>query len=143
MKIIKNKILFYLLSFTWGLPMTIIGYIAAGALLATKHKPQRWGHCYYFEVGKGWSGVSLGPIFIVSKDASSYTKNHEAGHSQQNCMWGILFPFVIAIPSFIRYWYREIRSRIGKPCTTGYYDIWFEKGASDIGIQFMDWYNNN
>ena len=140
---IRNKFLFYFLSVTWGLPLTLLGCIVATFLLATGHKPQKWGYCYYFEVGKGWGGLELGPIFLVNKNASKYTKNHELGHGIQNCYFGLLMIFVISIPSAIRYWYREVKKKIGTPCTTNYYDIWFEKQASDLGKDFMNGYNNN
>lgn len=140
---IRNKFLFYFLSFTWGLPITLLGCVTALLLLITGHKLQKWGYCYYFEVGNGWGGVSLGPIFVVNKQASRHTKNHESGHSHQNCAWGLLFPFVIAIPSCVRYWYREIRARKGNPCASSYYSVWFEKEASEIGTDFIHWYKNN
>ena len=139
----RNKLLFYAISFTWGLPMTLIGCIAAIALIATGHKPKKWGYCYYFEVGYGWGGVNLGPIFLVNKNASKYTKSHELGHGLQNCYFGPMMPFVVCIPSAVRYWYRNIRRKLGKPCKTNYYSIWFEAQASELGNEFMSWYNNN
>lgn len=101
--IIKNKILFYLLSCTWGIIMTTIGGIVALALLITGHKPKMHGHCAYFEVGKGWGGMELGTFFLVSKDASTHTKNHEHGHGFQNAVIGPVFPFLVCIPSATRY----------------------------------------
>lgn len=135
---IRNKFLFYLISFTWGLPLTLIGCVVALVLLATGYKPQKWGHCYYFEIGEGWGGLELGPIFLVNKNASKYTKNHELGHGLQNCYFGPLMLFVISIPSAIRYWYRRMRSKSGKPCATNYYSIWFEAQASKLGNEFMN-----
>ena len=137
---IRNKFLFYLLSFTWGLPMTLVGCIAAAALLMTGHKPQKWGYCWCFEVGKSWGGVNLGPIIITSKNPSDYTKAHEHGHSLQNCQFGP-FMIVISVLSMTRYWYRRIRVIIGKPDTTGYYSVWYEAQASTLGMEFIDWYN--
>lgn len=141
--IIRDKRSFYLLSFTWGLPMTLIGCIVAIILLATGHKPKKWGYCYYFEVGENWGGLELGPIFLTSRNPSEYTRNHEHGHAFQNCKFGFLMPFVVSIPSAIRYWYRRFKEKSGAPCTTGYYDIWFERQASDLGTEFMLWYKNN
>ena len=117
--------------------MTLIGCLVASALIVAGKKPIKYGWCWYFEIGSGWGGVNLGPIFIVSRGASKTMKNHETGHGIQNIKYGVLMPFLVAIPSAIRYWYREIRRRIGKPCTTGYYDIWFEAEASKLGEQFM------
>ena len=69
---IRNKCLFYLLSFTWGLPLTLVGCVVAIVLLITGHKPKKWGYCYYFEIGKNWGGLELGPFFLVNKDASNH-----------------------------------------------------------------------
>lgn len=141
--IIRNKILFYLLSFTWGLPMTLIGCLAAVVLLATRHKPQKWGYCYQFEFGRSWGGVNLGPIIITDQNPTKHTKNHEAGHSQQNCIFGP-FMIVISLMSFCRYWYRELKYyKKGLVPPTAYDDVWYEGQASTVGTKFIDWYNNN
>lgn len=103
----NNKLIFWLLSLTWGLPMTLVGAAAALFLYWRGYLPTRWGPCWVFAVGEGWGGVNLGPVILVSKGSGSNTINHEVGHALQNCIWGPLFPFVIAIPSVIRYWVRE------------------------------------
>ena len=141
MKIIKNKKMFYLLSFTWGLPMTLIGCLVAVVLLAIGCKPKKWGHCYYFEIGKGWGGLELGPIFLTCKNPTVHIRNHELGHGLQNCWFGPLMPFVVCIPSALRYWYRSVRKAIKRPCSTKYDDIWFEKNATKIGTEFINSYN--
>lgn len=124
----NNKLIFWLLSLTWGLPMTLVGAAAALILYWRGYLPTRWGPCWVFAVGEGWGGINLGPVVLVSKESRSNTINHEVGHALQNCVWGFLFPFVIAIPSVIRYWIREWT----KP-TTGYDDIWFEGQATKLG----------
>lgn len=136
---------FYTLSFTWGLLLTLVGCCVAAYLIVTGHKPQKWGYCYYFEVGKtNWGGLELGPIFLTGKNASTLTKNHEHGHALQNCTLGPLMPFVVSIPSAIRYWYREylVRSGAKKHYELPDYDsVWFEGDASKSGTEFMEWYN--
>lgn len=143
---IRNKFLFYFLSLTWGCIMTTIGAIVALALIVTKHKPKKWGYCWYFEVGKNnWGGMELGPFFLCNKNPSEYIKNHEAGHGHQNCIFGPLMPFVICIPSAIRYWWREILVRSEKKKRSElppYSSIWFEYQADNFGLKFMEWYNN-
>ena len=79
MKIIK-AVLFWVISWTWGLPMTLIGGIAAVILMITGHKPRRFHYFIYFEVGEGWGGVEFGSFFIVNKGAGNGIKQHEAGH---------------------------------------------------------------
>lgn len=131
----KNKLTFYLLSFTWGLPMTLLGCIVSVILMIGGKKPVKYGWFWYFEVGSRWGGVELGPCFVVQKNAPESTKIHEAGHGIQNIKYGVLMPFIVCIPSAIRYWYREIRERMGHPCTTEYCDIWFEAEANCLGAE--------
>jgi hypothetical protein len=136
-----TKSRFYALSFTWGLPMTLIGLAAMLILSAAGKRRERWGYCYHYIVGKGWGGVSLGFVIITSERPSTHTKNHEHGHALQNCKYGLAMPFIVCIPSFLRYWYRELRQRIGKPCATNYDAIWFEGEATAMGDAFMKDYN--
>jgi hypothetical protein len=141
---IHNKYLFYFLSFTWGLPMTLIGCIVAAVLLVLGYKPKKWGYCYYFEVGENWGGLELGVFFLVDKASSKHTKSHEHGHGFQNCWFGPLMPFVVSIPSAIRYWYREYLVRSGKKKYSelpDYDSVWYEGQASKLGNRFIDWYN--
>lgn len=140
---IRSKFLFYLLSFTWGLPMTLIGCVVSLIMLATGHKPRKWGYCYYFEVGTGWGGVNFGPIFLTSKNVSNSTKSHEHGHGIQNCYFGP-FMLVIGLLSVSRYWYREWLVSSGRK---EYYELpdydaaWYEGDATKRGTEFIDWYN--
>ncbi len=129
-----NKIKFYVLSFTWGLPMTLIGCIVAGVLMLAGHRPKRWGYCWYFEVVEGWGGLEMGVFFLTCKNPTERTKNHELGHAIQNCYWGFLMPFVISIPSAIRYWYRVLTPNKVHPA---YDSIWFEGQATKLGTELM------
>ena len=130
-----NKINFYLLSFTWGLPLTLIGCITAVILLAAGHKPKRYGYCWHFEVGERWGGVNFGAVFITAKNPSAHTKKHEHGHAIQNCYFGILTPFIVTIPSAMRYWYRRLTPHKKH---APYDSIWFEAQATEIGNRFFN-----
>lgn len=138
----KNKALYYILSLTWGLPLTLIGAIVAVCLMATGHKPKRWGGCIYFNVGKNWGGLELGLFFLTDSRDSERTKNHEFGHSIQNCKYGVLMPFIVCIPSATRYWCREWMQRKGTPCKTDYDAVWFEGEATDLGYKYIRIWNN-
>jgi len=136
--IIKDKKKFYALSFTWGIITTLIGCIVALAMLITGHKPKKWGHCWYFEVGEGWGGLELGIFFLTSKNPSTHTKNHEHGHAFQNCAYGPGM-IVISIMSACRYWYRELKyHRKGINPPTAYDDAWYEGAATKLGTEFME-----
>lgn len=131
-----SKPLFYILSFTWGLPMTLVGLIVAFVLVIAGYKPKKWNYCYYFEVGESWGGLELGAFFITNKNSSQHVKNHEHGHGIQNCYLGPFMPFVICVPSAIRYWYREIKYlRKNKMPPTDYDSIWFECSATKLGVE--------
>lgn len=132
-----NKLLYYILSLSWGLPMTLVGIIVSLTLILLGYKPKKFGWCWYFEVGSGWGGLELGLVFLCSKDANERTKAHEFGHSIQNCYWGILMPFVISIPSAIRYWWREYQMACGKIKLQPYDAIWFEGQATQIGLEYI------
>lgn len=134
-----QKFIFYALSFTWGIIMTLAGLLVAGVLLLFGIKPKKHAWVYYFEVGENWGGFNLGIITITSKTPSVKTLNHEFGHAIQNCMWGPFMPFVISIPSAVRYWYRMFKYYMkGVDPTVGYYDIWFEGEATRIGTEVAD-----
>ena len=129
------------LSLTWGLPMTLIGLIVAIVLLIAGYKPNRNMYGYYFVVGKGWGGFNMGPISVVSEKPSRHTLNHEFGHSIQNCYLGPLLPFLVAIPSATRYWYREylISYKNKKYSELPSYDsVWFEGTATSIGNKYWE-----
>lgn len=138
MKPVVNKALFYFLSFTWGLPMNIAGLFIAAAMLITFHKPRRWGPCIYFETGKNWGGASWGMFFLVNKDSSERLRNHEMGHSFQNCYLGFFMPFIVGFPSVTRYWARRIWELAKRPSSKDYDAIWFEGSATRLGYQYWE-----
>lgn len=124
MKTLK-KIIFWLLSFTWGLPVTLVGALVAIVLLITGHKPHRFYQNVYFCFGKGGWGFEAGPFFFLSTDAadSLYMKQHESGHGLQNIMFGPLMPFLVSIPSCIRFWYREWLVNSGRKKYNGFQNM--------------------
>lgn len=125
-----NKKLFYTLSLTWGPIMTFIGGIACLILIVCNKRPTIYGGCLCFTIGKNWGGVSFGLVMIVCHDSTDATKNHELGHALQNAVYGVLMPFIVSIPSAIRYWYRRFQD-----CSTlpPYDSIWFERQATEWG----------
>lgn len=133
----KRKILF--LNHTWGIVMTLIGYGARFVFLCSGIKGTKQGFARVYRVGKGWGGLSLGTTIIVAHD--SYKTSiiaHELGHGIQNAMYGIFTPFLVSIPSAIRYHYREHLKKKGIKLKTGYDDIWFEAQATKLGIEYFD-----
>lgn len=111
---LMKKSIYWFLSLTWGVIMTLIGAIIILCLLLTGHKVKRFGYDLYINVGNNWGGGSFGPFFITDNNDRYSIKCHEHGHGFQNCKLGPLFPFLVAIPSASRYWLREIATQKGK-----------------------------
>lgn len=131
-----KHLIYYILNFTWGIIMNIIGGIGALAMLALGHKPIRHGGSICFRFGRGWGGVSLGIFTFVSTTCDDSTLDHEFGHSLQNALYGPFFIFLVAIPSFIRC--QIYNSYTAKGIPMGDYDaIWFEKQATEWGTKMI------
>lgn len=88
--------------------MTLVGCFVAVAMMVTGHKPHRLHYLIYSEVGENWGGFECGCFFVTNKSPTFHIRQHESGHGLQNIMLGVLMPFLVSIPSCIRYWYREI-----------------------------------
>lgn len=119
--------------------MSLIGAMASLVLLIIGYKPKKFYHIIYFEVGEDWGGLELGCFFICNKNSNLHIKQHEAGHGIQNIIFGPIMPFLICIPSAIRYWYREIQVRTGKKKyyeLPDYDSIWFEGQATRFGEKY-------
>ena len=136
-KVATRRWLFYLLNFTWGLPLTILGYVVL-ILVFPFGKLKKYGYVRYFEFHKrtGW-GVSIGTIFFTTARPSEKLLAHEFGHCVQNAILGPFMFFVVSIPSFIRFWYRDLYFKNNKHYpATAYDDIWFEGSATMIGRMY-------
>lgn len=107
-----KTVLFYILSFTWGIIMTLIGCLVFLVLLIAGKKPQKFYDRIYIKVKDNWGGCELGPWFICGEtDDSLHLKQHESGHGFQNIILGPLMPFVVSLPSAARYWLFEIETQ--------------------------------
>ena len=131
-----RRTIFYVMSFTWGLPLTLVGAVVALFLLVTGHRPHRWHGCVCFEIGKTrWGGLNLGLVILCQKGASDSLKAHELGHAIQNCYFGpIMLLFVTC--SAARYHDITRREKHGKPVPE--YDAWwFEGQATTLGTRYL------
>ena len=138
-----KKFLYWLGQLTWGIVMSLIGLITALiCILFLKGKVHKNGYTIIIEVGGNWGGINLGCISLcggyttVCPDENwfQHTRRHEFGHSLQNLIFGPLFPFIVAIPSAIRYHYQNYRSKKGLP-NKEYDVIWFEGTATRWGTK--------
>jgi hypothetical protein len=134
------KKIYYLLNIIWGFPMTLIGLITYSVLSCLGYKSKDLGPCKWFTIGKNWGGISLGFVIITDDTPSEHTLDHEFGHSIQNAIFGIFFPFIVALPSAARYWKREFDYKKGKELPP-YDSIWFEGQATKLGKMYRPFFN--
>lgn len=136
--LVLKRIVFYFLSFTWGILATLPGIIVI-LLAAPLGRVKVFHGRLYAVIGEGWGGVELGCFFVIGKDCDG-CRAHETGHGLQNIIWGPLYIFVIGIPSAIRYWYREFiyATNYEKWKKLPNYDsIWFEGQATRWGEKYV------
>ena len=107
------KFLYYLIQWTWGLPMNIIGGIACLVCAICKCPIQKYRNGVEILVNNNFGGLELGMFFIRGKDCPGVCP-HEYGHGIQHLWWGPLFPFVIGLPSAARYWLRKQKTQKDK-----------------------------
>lgn len=120
--------------------MTLLGAVIALVMIVTGHKPKRFHYNIYFEIGSGWGGSEFGAFMLVNKNPSQHLLQHEAGHGLQNLMLGFIMPFLVCIPSAIRYWYRKIVVKTGKKRSSelpAYDSVWFEGWATHLGEKYF------
>lgn len=130
-----KRTMFYVMSFTWGLPLTLCGAVVALFLLVTGHHPRRWGGCLCFEVGKTrWGGLNLGLVILCQPNAPASLKNHEFGHAIQNCYLGPIMLFFV-LCSAVRYHYIDYLEKQGLPVPE-YDSWWFEGQATKLGTRY-------
>lgn len=133
-ELICSKRLFYLLSFTWGLLLNGVGAVYALLFLLTLHKPKRYLRCVAFESRFISGGFNVGIFIFTCKRPTASLLSHEHGHALQNCFYGPFMPFLVSAPSFIRYHYRSVKTRLLKKRNVRPYDaVWFESEASELG----------
>ena len=135
--------LWVVLNLTWGILGTLIGLLTAlvVTLLPIKKKYTRERMVIRITYGDNWGGLS-GVFFILVADNmgdewTEHTIKHEIGHTFQNAVLGPLYPFIVIIPSVVRYQILNFRSKRGKP-NPPYDGVWFEASATDAGTEFFE-----
>lgn len=128
-----NKAAFIILSFTWGLPLTLWGCIMAIVMLIRGEESKRCGWACGFITGRNWGGIEGGYFFVCDNSKDNYIAEHEFGHAIQNCILGPFMIPLVTLPSVIRYWYRRIQQKRGIDMKKEYDEIWFERQATDLG----------
>ena len=115
----------------WQLPQSIIGwlmmlyFVIFGKVRTLEYK---WG-AYVFESDLMIGAISLGTVIICSKYCAKRPEDiqHELGHVKQSHMLGLLYLFIIGIPSIT---WAGIYKHLG---FKNYYQFYTESWANKLG----------
>lgn len=135
-----KKILFYIVQWTWGLPVNIIGLIVFLICKIAGFKQKKFKNAYITYVNWNQGGLSLG-LFIFMKDeheSKVWTYNthiHEYGHTYQCLLLGVFYWIIIALPSAI--WCNFFEG-YRKRNNVSYYVFYPEKWANAWGQKFSE-----
>lgn len=77
---------------------------------------------------------SLGKYVFAPKCAPKYVLMHEAGHSVQSVYTGLLYMFVVGIPSVCLYWYKRIKKKDSVWYHSHYPENWADR-ISNIKLE--------
>ena len=118
-------------------PWLILQWIPGLIFLAIFHNAEIYTNeeakVTVIKVNKGYFNgnacFSCGPIIFTTPNCSEDTVRHETGHSVQSLIFGILFHFVVSIPSIIRFCYKRARNLDHEWYLSG----WPEKSAEALG----------
>ena len=134
------RILYYIIQFTWGLPLNIVGALVWLVLkiFCRKMHEEKYRNAICIVVAWNFGGLNLG-MFLIRGESCESCCAHEYGHSIQNLWWGPLMPIVITIPSAIRFWWIKAYIKWFYPKTrkalSPYTAIWFERQADVLGLK--------
>lgn len=98
----RPRILFYILQFTWGLPVNLVGLLAFLCCRHFEHEQFCNSIVTYLPGNRG--GLSLGVFIFLSTQSTEERRLlciHEYGHTIQCLFLGPLYWPVIAVPSVI------------------------------------------
>ncbi len=130
---ILKKTGYVLVQCTWGIIQTLIGAVIFLLLAGHEHRVYRC--CIVTGWGRSDS-VSLGLFVFLSESLEGRYREevliHEYGHTIQSLMLGVIYPFVISIPSAV--WclfpyFIKRRERTG----ISYYSFYPERWANRLG----------
>lgn len=125
------------LSNTWGILTTALGYLARLYFKIIGIKGTTFGACKVYRYGPRWVMISIGTTVVISPKSPHSVIVHEIGHTLQNAKLGILYPFIVGIPSFIRCGYYYFLDLIRVTPKRAYSAAWFEAQATKMGAEYI------
>lgn len=132
-------IFFYVIQWTWGLPVNILGgipYFICTKILGYKHQKFGYANIVYMPWKQG--GLSSGLFIFIrdEKENQEWLYNcriHEYGHTWQCLLLGPLYIIVIGIPSVI---WCHCFAKYREKNNVSYYKLYCESWANAWGEKF-------
>ena len=130
--------LFYLIQWTWGLPVNLVGGIVYLICKAMGRKSEKFGYAWITYLPWNQGGLSLGLFIFMKADHPNKTwtyntRIHEYGHTWQCLLLGVLYYPVIAIPSAV---WCNFFEKYRQKNNVSYYVFYPEKWANAWGQKF-------
>ncbi len=133
--------LFYLIQWTWGLPVNVVGGIAYLIYAKIKKYPTgKFGYANIVYMPWNAGGLSMG-LFIFMKDKHQKpdwqynTRIHEYGHTWQCLLLGPLYYIVVALPSVV---WCNVFQKYREKNNVSYYKLYCESWANAWGQKFTN-----
>ena len=126
------KFLFYLVQFTWGLPVNLIGGIVY-LIYYKKCRHEKFCNSYITYLPKNWGGSSTGMFIFMCEHDEKWTYNtriHEYGHTIQCLLLGPFYWLVIGLPSAV---WCNFFENYRKKNNVSYYKLYCESWANAWG----------
>lgn len=130
-----SRFLFYLVQFTWGLPVNLVGGLMFLILWAFRHyRHEKFQNAFITYIPWNQGGLSMGLfIFMAEGREEKWTRNtriHEYGHTIQCLLLGVFYYVVIAIPSAV---WCNCFAGYRKKNNVSYYKLYCESWANKWG----------
>lgn len=134
-----KRFLFYLVQWTWALPINLIGlvgYIIFAKIKKCEHERFFNAVITYVPGPESFGGISFGTFIFMNPNRDEQfkynTRIHEYGHSFQAILLGPVWFLVVAIPSFVWCNFKPLKE-YRKKNNVSYYSLYCEAWANRWG----------
>lgn len=133
-----KNFLFYLIQWTWGLPVNLIGGVVALICRAKGYEQKRFKRALITYLPWKQGGLSLGLFIFIRKEHPNEiwrynTPIHEYGHTWQALLLGPLYWLIIGLPSAV---WCNFFEKYRRKNHVSYYVFYPEKWANAWGQKF-------
>ena len=141
-----GRLFYYVVQWTWGLPANLIGLLVFIFTYWNAYSTKPYHYALATALPGSFGGFSLGMWIFYGQNCESVLP-HEYGHGRQVLLFsGLGYLLFFALPSVVRYWYREWVYKTDKEkykSLPDYDSVYFEGLATKWGNEAVSgkfWY---